>query len=654
MDESVLARQDLDEGAELLDGNNGALVHLADGDLFDHALDDFLGALETLGIARVDVHGAIVLDVNLGTRLGDDALDGLSAGADDEADLVLRDLHGLDPRRILAHLGAVTGQRLVHVIEDESAVLAGVVDRGGHQLVADALELEVELESRNACLGTAELEVHVAEVILTADDIGEQRVAGHLPLIVILGHKTDGDAGDGALERHTRIHEGEHAGADRSHRGGAVGLHDLAGDAQGVRELLLARDDREDRALGEGAVADLAAVLTSEAAGLADAEGREVVVEQEVLGGLAASVSVDHLGLVGGCQGGEGHRLGLAAGEESRAVGAGKDGGLAGELTELGEAAAVTALLLVEDADAEGLLLKVIERLRDLELGGGGELLEDLGAHFLAKGSDGLAAGNLAGGVEGGLDAVSGDLIGDLKHPFVDVEEGELALRLAGLGDELLLGGDERTGLLAGEIEGLLKVLLGKLVGGTLDHDDILTVTHVDEVEVAVLALGVGGVHHKLSADATDADRGDRLLERDVGDAEGGGGTVDGEDVGVDLAVRGEQDADDLGVVEVVLREERAERTVRHAGGQDLLLARAAFTLEVPAGELADSGGLLLVVDGEGEEVLAFLDGGGGNSADEHDGLAGSDDDGAVCELGDLAGLDGDGVLPDGGRDFNV
>lgn len=33
-------------------------------------------------------------------------------------------------------------------------------------------------------------------------------------------------------------------------------------------------------------MADLAAVLTSETTGLSDAEGREVVMEQEALGGL--------------------------------------------------------------------------------------------------------------------------------------------------------------------------------------------------------------------------------------------------------------------------------------------------------------------------------------------------------------------------------
>ena len=40
--------------------------------------------VKVLGVVRVDADAAVVLDVNLRARLGDDALDGLAAGADDE------------------------------------------------------------------------------------------------------------------------------------------------------------------------------------------------------------------------------------------------------------------------------------------------------------------------------------------------------------------------------------------------------------------------------------------------------------------------------------------------------------------------------------------------------------------------------------------
>ncbi len=99
--------------------------------------------------------------------------------------------------------------------------------------------------------------------------------------------------------------------------------------------------------------------------------------------------------------------------------------------------------------------------------------------------------------------------------------------------------------------------------------------------------------------------------------------------------------ADDLGVVEIALREERTQRTVRHAAGEDFLLGRTAFALEVAAGKLADRRGLLAVIDGERKEVLAFLDRGGGDRGDENDGFAGADGDGAVGEPRELAGFDG-------------
>ena len=166
-------------------------------------------------------------------------------------------------------------------------------------------------------------------------------------------------------------------------------------------------------------------------------------------------------------------------------MGAWEHRSLAGELAQLKERTTVTALLLIEDADAESLLLKIVECLGDLELGGSRELLENLGTDFLTESADSLAAGNLARGVEGSLDAVTCDLIGDLQHSLVNIEEGELALRLSGLGDELVLGGDERTGLLPGKIKGLLEFLFRKFIGGTLDHDDLLAVSDINEIEIA-------------------------------------------------------------------------------------------------------------------------------------------------------------------------
>ena len=86
------------------------MVSLADDDLLEHARDDLLGALHPVAVVRVDVHGAVVLDVDLRAGLGDDALDGLAAGPDEQADLFDRDLERLDAGRELAQLGARRGE----------------------------------------------------------------------------------------------------------------------------------------------------------------------------------------------------------------------------------------------------------------------------------------------------------------------------------------------------------------------------------------------------------------------------------------------------------------------------------------------------------------------------------------------------------------
>ena len=69
------------------------------------------------------------LDVDLGAGLGDDLADHLAAGADHFADLVDRDLDGLDLRRVLAQLGAGAVHGLVHLAEDVQAAALSLGER---------------------------------------------------------------------------------------------------------------------------------------------------------------------------------------------------------------------------------------------------------------------------------------------------------------------------------------------------------------------------------------------------------------------------------------------------------------------------------------------------------------------------------------------
>src|SRR5262249_15133450 len=112
-----------------------------------------------------------------------------------------------------------------------------------------------------------------------------------------------------------------------------------------------------------------------------------------------------------------------------------------------------------------------------------------------------------------------------------------------------------------------------------------------------------------------------------------------------------EDRADQLHLAAKALRPERPDRAVDHAGRQNRPLGRTALSLEETAGDLPGRIHALFDVDGEREEVRSLTRfhpplGGG-----KHHGLSGTDEEGAVRLLGELARLEDDLLPPDGQRD---
>ena len=73
-----------------------------------------------------------------------------------------------------------------------------------HDLGRDAGNLDVHLQRGDARCGARNLEVHVAEVILVAQDVGQ-----HGPFAVIFQDQTHRHTGDRGLQRHARVHHGQ-------------------------------------------------------------------------------------------------------------------------------------------------------------------------------------------------------------------------------------------------------------------------------------------------------------------------------------------------------------------------------------------------------------------------------------------------------------
>jgi len=196
VNKAVFAWQDFDECAEFLDRNDCALIDLANRNLLGHAIDDFLGALEAFTVVRVDVDGSVVLDVDLSASLGNDAFDRFAAWSNDEADLVWIDPDGFDTRGVLAKLSARAGKNAVHDIQDFCARLFGLDHRLSHDLVRDAGQFEIQLETGDADVRSTEFEIHVTEVIFAADNVGKRGVAFEC-LTLEFGNETDRDTDTG-------------------------------------------------------------------------------------------------------------------------------------------------------------------------------------------------------------------------------------------------------------------------------------------------------------------------------------------------------------------------------------------------------------------------------------------------------------------------
>ena len=111
MKETVASRKDVDEGPKLGDVDDLAVIHGTNLSLGweSNLLDPFHGSRECLAIIGGDAHDADTvgfIDLDVGTGLFLELTDDGALGPNDLADLVLRNLDCLNPRRPLVQLGA--------------------------------------------------------------------------------------------------------------------------------------------------------------------------------------------------------------------------------------------------------------------------------------------------------------------------------------------------------------------------------------------------------------------------------------------------------------------------------------------------------------------------------------------------------------------
>ena len=347
--------------------------------------------------------------------------------------------------------------------------------------------------------------------------------------------------------------------------------------------------------------------------GLAGAEGREVVVQQESHVALVEHVVHQFL-IQFGAQCHRGEALCLAACEDGASVRHGQRAHLAPDGAYVGGLAAVQADALVEDAAAHGVAHHVVVvavhhglflfllLVGQFFVGGavsllevGQYLVEGLGACLLLK--------SLLGHVVGGLVEFLVHLLSELLVVHLVVV---LALHVgAQLGREFLLQFAHGLDSLHGGLECAQEVLFAHLFHFAFHHHDVLGRCTDHDVHVGLFHLLEGGVNHILAVDACHAHLRDWALEGDVGAGQSGRCGESGQCVGLVYAVGTEQHHVDKHLSVVVGGEQRAEHAVHETRGEDFIVAGLSFSLGESTGETASSGVHFSVVYLQGHEICS-------------------------------------------------
>ena len=667
MQQAVGARGQVHEGTEGGGLHNLAVVGFAGfrnvrvGDL----VDDLLGLFSAVATFGGDEHGTVIFDGDLRTGLFLNLVDHLALRTDDFADLVDRNGGGDDARCVRAHLGR-TIDALVDDFENGGTGFLGLLQSRGQNVSRNAVELGIELQSGDELGSTGNLEVHIAEGVFGAENIGQG--LEDVLAVNIAGHEAHGDARNRGLQRHACGEQRQCGRAHGTHGGGTVGTNGFGDLTDGVRELFAVRQHRHESLLRQRTVADLTALRGTDATGLAGGIRRHLIVMHVTLG-LRTGQCVDLLFHLEHVQGGDAQNLGFATLEQCGTVHARNDVHFSGQGADVTQATAIDAVILGQDAATHDLALQLLERIADLLFLLGivhvGEFTGERGLDALLDLMDAILARQLLGNGEGFVEIGVGDLIDTVVQIFGVLREeleflGFLRSDVLKFGLSLADHLDERLGcfkttgndfLVRLGLAFVVDEVPGVLACASFDHSDgdIAVLHHAagnHDFEHGALTLAPTRESNPLAVDQSQANAGNRAFERQTGNQSGSGSSVQCDHIVSIVRVDGEHGFHNLHFVAQRVREQRAQWAVNNAASENSFGARAAFTAEERSRNLAGGVHLLFHVHGQREEVVVLLRAGtGGGGRQNHRIIVKIGGDGTIRLLGETTGLEAQRAL---------
>src|SRR5690554_6878893 len=520
MYQTILTRQDVNEGTEVHNALNAALVDCAHFDLGSDFLDPVYSSLSGGGISGVDFHVAVVIQVDGRTGLVADTTDGSTTLTDNITDLVRMDLDGGDARSALRQLGAGLGDNLVHLVQDVQTRSVGLLQGDFHDFVGNTLDFDIHLQGSYAVFGTGNLEVHVAQVIFVTQDVCQNR-----ELVAFLD-QTHGDTGNRRLQGHTCVHKSQGRTTHGSHGAGTVGFSDLGHRTDGVREFFDGRHNRGHATLGQTTVTDFTTARRAHTARFTYGVRREVVVEQERIFTLAFQ-GIDGLHVTGGTQSGRYDGLGFTTGEQGRTVNGRQYANFNLDGANSLVVTTIDTRLAFDNLQTNHRLLNLAEVFLHFLCGRlafffTGQFLNgsgfDLTQTVIASHLVTDCVGFFDGTTELGFDGIQKLGVLCLRLPF--------PARLAVFSSKFLDGGDSRLHFFVGKQYRTQHLVFSQALGLGLNHQYRFIGTSHYHVQQRAAQLFEGRVQEvAFLVGVTHTGSTNRTVERDPGDGQGGRGS---------------------------------------------------------------------------------------------------------------------------------
>ena len=209
--QAIFAGQQIDECAEIQNLGDRAFVDLAHFDFSGDLGDALLGKFCFLSIGGGDGDRAIFANVNRAAGFFGEATNRCAAFADHITNLLGIDLHGVQAGRKVAHFGVGHSHRFLHFAQNVHAGFFGLGESHLHDFFGNALNFDVHLQSGDAIGGARDFEVHIAEVIFIAQDVGQHGKT------VAFFDEAHGNTCHMRFHRHASVHQGEATAANGGH-----------------------------------------------------------------------------------------------------------------------------------------------------------------------------------------------------------------------------------------------------------------------------------------------------------------------------------------------------------------------------------------------------------------------------------------------------